>query len=92
MKVNNDVVEKVCNRFFEGISEKNFKVVFTKGGNIVIIISYHGGGAKPLLGAYYTSNDENGEWLPCSWFESGHYHPGHQTKLDLLLPHEKELA
>lgn len=92
MKIDNEVIEKVCNKFFGGIAEKNFKILFTRGGNLSIIISHHAGGNKPLLGAYYTANDESGEWLPATWFESGHYHPVHQTKLDLIMPQEKEVA
>lgn len=92
MNITSSVIETVCNRFFEGIVQKNFKVVFTRGGNLSIILSHNAGGPKPLLGAYYTTNDENGEWLPATWFESGHFHPDHQTKLDLLLPNEKEVA
>jgi hypothetical protein len=94
LKLTEEQVNRICTPLFKDIQQKHFQVCKTKGGNVAIVFSRCAGGEYPLLGAYYTSDDdEDGEWMASKWSAEGRFNSKAFSLLDLMsvLPIDAEV-
>ena len=73
---------------------KGIKIYHTRNKTLVVVFSSNGGGDCPILGAYYTGENE---WIPAKWNPNGMYPSLNDEMygrcgLDLMIDQNKESA
>lgn len=68
LEIFDEMENAIRQAFVDAVTVEKYRTI---GGNLAVVFTQKAGGDCPWLGAYYTTNQIGGEWIPCAWTERG---------------------